>query len=148
MSYIRMAYHLVFSTKNRERTIARDSERLMYMTLWRMCENKNAVVHRIGGMEDHVHILVDIPPTIAVSDFVRYLKAGASRYFGEQPDVKRWRGWSEGYGGFTVSKEVVPAVITYIKNQKEHHKRVSFVDEYRQMLIEQGFSPDDPYFPK
>lgn len=143
-----MSYHLVFSTKHRERTITQDKERLMYMTLLKMCQTKGVHVRRIGGMEDHVHLLVDIPPMIPVSDFVKYLKTGSSKYYSEEPNVKIWHGWSEGYGGFTVSKEVVPAVNEYIKKQKEHHKKVSFVDEYRQLLIEQGFSPDDPYFPK
>ncbi len=59
-----------------------------------------------------------------------------------------WSGWAEGYAAFSYNRGKIPIIINYFKGQKEHHKTVSFREEYRDWLIEQGISPDDPYFPK
>lgn len=146
MSYTKLTYHLVTSTKYRHRTIRPDIERLLYTILFQICRDRNAYVHRIGGDEDHVRLLVDIPSTIAVSDFVKHLKMESSRFIREK--TANWEGWEEGFGCLTVSASTIPTVTEYIKNQKQHHRRETFIDEYRKMLIGMGISPESPYFPK
>ena len=94
------------------------------------------MVRRIGGMPDHVHILCDIPSKIAVADFVKLLKSESSKFMRINPHFPVWTGWAEGYGGFTIDASAREARIKYIMNQKQHHARVCFADEYRQLLTE------------
>jgi REP element-mobilizing transposase RayT len=99
-------------------------------------------------MPDHVHILVDIPATTSVSNFIKAIKRESSYLLKTNSSFPKWNGWQEGYGAFTYSVKDIPAVKQYIINQKEHHQSLSFIDEYRKWLIEMGVSPDEPYFPK
>ena len=85
---------------------------------------------------------------MALSDFVKRLKQESSYLLRKDSTFSNWNGWAEGYGAFTYSITEIPNEIEYINNQKEHHKKVSFIEEYRQWLIEMGVSPDEPYFPK
>ncbi len=105
-------------------------------------------VHRINGMPDHVHLLVELPAQYALAQVVKDLKQGSSVMMKENPNFPDWRGWAEGYAAFTYSKDEIPTVKKYIVGQKEHHKKVSFAEEYRDWLIENGFSEDAPFFPK
>ncbi len=148
MSFTKSVYHIVFGTKYRQPTIPIDVERKLYKILYDLMKNYGAFVYRIGGMPDHVHILVDITSKAALSDFVKRLKQESSYLLKKDSSFSNWNGWGEGYGAFTYSVSDIPTVIEYINNQKEHHKKVSFVEEYRQWLIEMGVSPDEPYFPR
>ena len=105
-------------------------------------------VDQYAIMPDHIHILVDISAKNSLSDFVKKIKQESSYLIARHPDVRLWDGWEEGYSAFTYSAKDIKTVTEYIINQKEHHKRVSFIDEYRAWLIEMGVSPDEPYFPK
>lgn len=148
MSFTRLIYHLVFPTKNRQNTISVEGEKVLYKILYEIMKREGAHIHRIGGMPDHVHILVDIPADISLSKFVQKLKQESSYLAKEAIELPLWNGWAEGYGGFSYSANEIDNVKQYIINQKEHHKRVSFIDEYRIWLLENGISPDAPFFPK
>ena len=148
MSFTRFVYHLVFPTKNRQNTISEDGEWILYKILYDIMRNEGAYVYRIGGISNHVHILVDIPANISVANFVQKLKQESSYLAKQAPELPLWSGWAEGYGGFTYSINEIDTVKQYIMNQKEHHKRISFIDEYRAWLIENGISSDAPFFPK
>ena len=147
MSFTRFIYHLVFTTKNRQNTISIEGEKVLYKILYDIMKQEGAYVHRIGGMPDHIHILVDIPANTSPAKFVQKLKQESSYLAKQAPELPQWNGWAEGYGGFTYSINDVDTVKQYIINQKEHHKRISFIDEYRAWLIENGISPDAPFFP-
>ena len=99
-------------------------------------------------MPDHIHILVDISSKLSLSLFVKQLKQESSFIISQNRLFSNWEGWEEGYAAFSYSAKEIPAVVNYITNQKEHHKKISFIDEYRDWLIEMGVSPDIPYFPK
>ena len=148
MSFTKSVYHIVFGTKHRQPTIPIDVERKLYKILYDLMKNYGAFIYRIGGMPDHVHILVDITSKIALTDFVKRLKQESSYLIKKDGAFPNWNGWGEGDGAFTYSISEIPNVIGYISNQKEHHKKVSFIEEYRNWLIEMGVSPDEPYFPK
>ncbi len=109
-------------------------------------KNKNAKLYRIGGMPDHVHILVDIPPMIAISEFMRGLKESTSKWLKSNPNFPIFDGWGEGYAAFTYAYRDKDTIIKYIKNQKEHHKVVSFAEEYRKFLMDNGVTPNEKYF--
>ena len=90
-----------------------------------------AKLYRIGGMPDHVHILVSLPPDLAVSEFVRGLKYATNGWMKHNPLFPLFAGWGEGYAAFTYSKEQIPVVKQYIINQKEHHRQTSFAEVAR-----------------
>ncbi len=148
MSFSKSVYHIVFGTKHRQPTIKIDVERRLYKILYDLMKKYGAFVYRIGGMPDHVHILVDITTKFALSDFVKRLKQESSYLIKRDPYFPDWNGWAESYGAFSYSISDIPSVTKYIDNQKEHHKKVPFIDEYREWLIEMGVSPNEPYFPK
>lgn len=99
-------------------------------------------------MEDHIHMLVDIHPTNSVSDFMRDLKEASSKWLKQNPNFPLFEFWGEGYAAFTYSIKEKETIIEYIKNQKEHHNTVSFAEEYRTFLLENGIEIDERYFLK
>lgn len=148
MSYTRLLYHIVFRTKRSAYVINIEHERKLYMYLFGIMKNLGATTYRIGGMPDHIHILVDIPPSIAVSDFVREIKRSSSLWLKQQDSFPNFNGWSDGYAAFSYSIEAKQSIIRYIMNQKQHHLVTSFEDEIKQFLIENGIEIDDVYFLK
>lgn len=148
MSFSHFIYHIVFSTKNRYPTITTLYERIMYKILYRLITNEGGHVYRIGGMPDHVHLLIDMPATLSPAKFIQKIKQESSYIAKDMKEFPQWDGWEKGYGAFTYSYGEIDAIKHYIINQKEHHKKVSFRDEYREWLLENGISPDAPYFPQ
>jgi REP element-mobilizing transposase RayT len=148
MAYTKLIYHIVLRTQYGVPAIVEAYERDLYMYIYGFCKNHQSVLYRINGMPDHVHILVDIGSKISLTDFVKQLKQESSYLIKRDGRFLSWNGWADGYGAFTYSISEIPTVVEYIANQKTHHKKVSFIDEYRQWLIEMGVSPDEPYFPR
>ena len=105
----------------------------------------NVFAIKVGGFYDHAHLLVRIPAKIAVSDFVGQLKANTSKHINETSGLIRKFGWQDGYGAFTVSVSVKDAVVAYIENQMEHHKKQTFEDEYVAMLAKHEVEYDLKY---
>ena len=99
----------------------------------------------IGGMPDHVHLLISLPKTMALSDFVKTIKANSSRWIKELNPYYGGFSWQDGYGAFSVSASVIPKVINYIRHQEEHHKQISFIDEYKSFLNAYGIDYDEQY---
>ena len=148
MSFHTLLYHVVFSTKYRTSSISTDVERDVYHILYHQLLKFSCYVHRIGGMPDHVHILMEIPPNVAVSEVIKIAKQESTKEIRQRGIIPQWSGWEEGYGVFSYSRQELAAIKQYIANQKEHHRKVSFIEEYRQWLIENGVDPAHPFFPK
>ena len=142
-SYRQLYYHVVFGTKFRKPTRPDVHCQLLYKYIWGIIENKKCKLYRINGCEEHIHLLVDIHPTIAVSTFVKDLKVSTSLWLKQQREFQNFEGWSEGFGIFTVSHSDKDRVIEYIKNQKEHHLKLTFLDEYKTLLKEYGIDFDE-----
>jgi REP element-mobilizing transposase RayT len=120
----------------------------IYNYMWGIIKNKKSKLYQINGVEDHIHLLVDIHPSIAVSDFMRDLKAYSSSWINQSNAHPDFSGWADGYGCFTCSMHEKDRLINYIKGQKEYHKKESFEQEYRRLLIENGIEIDERYFLK
>ena len=148
MSFSRFIYHIVFSTKNRFPSINQENEKVLYKVLFNLMVKEGARVYRIGGMPDHIHILTDIPATLSPAKFIQKIKQESSYIVAQAVEFPLWDGWENGYAAFSYSVSEIETIKSYIANQKEHHKRILFRDEYRDWLIENGISPDAPYFPK
>ena len=149
MSHLNLTYHIVWRTKYSQRTISEEHERDLYTYIVGICDAKQCHVYRINSMPDHIHLCVEVHPTIAVSEFVKVLKQETSKWMRSNRSWFPWfDGWGNGYAAFTYSALERPSVIEYIKNQKEHHKVKSFRQEYEEWLQEMGMNPSNDLFLK
>jgi putative transposase len=141
-SYSRNHIHLIFSTKERRKTIAKELQPELWVYLSGICKNYEMIPIAIGGMHDHVHILFHLPPKLSLAEAVRLLKANSSKWMsGRGLEFS----WQEGYGAFGVSASNLDAVSRYIQNQAAHHRKISFDDEFRAILKKHGVEYDPKY---
>ena len=145
-SYRQLLYHLVFRTKNSLPAIKQDNDNNLYAYISGIIKNKNCHPYRINGIENHLHILTDIHPSIALADFMRDIKVSSSMWMKEGGLFPSFKGWAEGYGAFTYSYRDLDRLIEYVKNQKEHHKKKTYEEEYRKLLREFGIKIDERFF--
>jgi REP element-mobilizing transposase RayT len=136
-SFTRLTYHIVFATKYRKRTIKEDLQQRLYKYIGGTLRGKKGHMIEIGGVEDHLHILAGLSPTLAVSDVIHDLKAATSKWMKEEGHIDRFE-WQKGYGAFTVSYDRIEAIRKYIRNQKEHHETKTFQEEYIDFLERHG----------
>ena len=137
-SYTNLLYHIVFSTKDRRPLITPEHEVRLYDYLGGTIRKMGGVSLELNGTEDHIHLLAKLRPDGALSDVLRELKANATGWMHDVfPSVKNFS-WQRGYGAFTVSQSNVDAVRQYIARQKEHHRKISFREEFIQFLYENG----------
>jgi len=148
MSYTQSYYHVVFRTKRSERTIAETDERLLYKYIYTLSVNKGCKVFRIGGMPEHIHILVGLPATLAIATYVKELKEKTSRWLRTIPQFPDFNGWADGYAALSCGHDALDSITAYIMGQKEHHRHKSFADEYLSWLESEGVSIDRHYFMK
>ena len=137
--------HLIFSTKNREPFItpAIETELHRYMaTIFRALKSPSLA---INGTCDHVHILFSLARVIAIADLLEELKTETSKWIKTKgPEFRNFH-WQKGYGAFSIGRSQVEAVKRYIHGQKEHHRRVTFQEEYREFLRAYGIEYDERY---
>lgn len=133
MSHSRVCsiYHVVFSTKQRMQLIPRPSQSRLWNYLAGITRNHAIQPIAIGGTENHVHMLLRLPPELPICDAVRTLKANSSRLMRES---SQFFAWQDGYGAFTVSPSQVRRVKQYIANQAQHHARRGFEEEFAAMV--------------
>ena len=148
MSYTQLLYHVVIRTHASERTISEEHEKELYAYIHGMCKNRNTILYRIGGMPDHIHMLVGLPSTLPVAKFVQEIKSVTSVWLKANPNFPNFNRWSKEYAAFTYAMRDKEMIINYIRGQKEHHKTVSFEEEYRQFITECGGVIDERYFLK
>jgi putative transposase len=146
-TYTQIICHIVFSTKERGRVLDKPRREDLFRYIWGIVKNHDGHLYRINGVEDHIHILTSLHPTVALADFVKAIKTGSSAWIKENDVFPQFGHWQEGYGAFTHSIQEKDALIEYIKNQEEHHRRASFLDEYRELLRKAGVEFDEKYLP-
>lgn len=144
-SYKQIFYQIVFGTKNREATIAEAHCEDLYKYIWGIIKEKNCKLYRVNGIEDHIHIFSDLHPSISLADYVKDIKVASSIWMKETGYFPDFAGWQVGYGAFTYSIRDKDIIIEYVKNQKEHHKKKNFYDEYKRLLKENGIEFDEKY---
>jgi REP element-mobilizing transposase RayT len=141
-SYTRNFIHLTFSTKGRRRAIPPEFQPRLWKYLAAIANERNIEVMAVGGVEDHVHMLLAIPASCALADFISKLKANLSKWMRSQ---NAWPGWQEGYGAFSVSASHVNTVCAYIRGQAEHHKKHTFEEEFLSLLKRYGVEYDPKF---
>ena len=142
MAFTKLIYHIVFAPKYRRSVIDQKYEKDVYFLIYNLCIKSHVKVWRIGGMPDHIHLLVQIPPTMAVSDFVAKLKRESSYVINHECLLPDWEGWGSSFCALSYSENERQTIINYIMNQKKHHSVNLFDDELKAMLKSCGINED------
>ena len=144
-TFTQLLYHIVFSTKNREKLLNEVNREKLFRYIWGVLKNKHCVLYRINGVEDHLHIITHIHPAISVSSLIKDIKVSSSKWIKEENIFKGFDSWQVGYGAFTYSIKEKEVLINYVKNQESHHKSISFRDEFVELLKEHEIEFDEKY---
>jgi len=146
-TYTQILYHIIFSTKNRSRSLDSENRDVLFKYISGVLKNKKCHLYRINGVEDHIHLLTDLPPTISLSSLVKDIKLASTDYIKKNKLFKAFNGWQDGYGAFTYSFKEKDILINYIMNQEKHHQTKTFKDEYRVLLREHHVQFEEKYLP-
>ncbi|MFA9390648.1 MAG: IS200/IS605 family transposase [Prolixibacteraceae bacterium] len=144
-TYTQILYQLVFSTKDREKTLLESNREKLFHFIWGILKNKKCTLYQINGVEDHLHIATHVHPTIALSSLVKDIKVYTSLWIKENNIFPDFAAWQEGYGGFTYSIKEKEILVNYIKNQKVHHHVKTFREEFIELLEEHHIEFDERY---
>jgi len=139
-SYSSNRIHLVFSTKNRQKSISEELQLKLWPYMAGIAKNHGFQAIKIGGVEDHAHVLLLLPATLALAKAIQALKSGSAKWMNDLRSSDF--AWQEGYGAFSVSSSQTDAVIHYIEGQKEHHSRRTFDEEFIGLLKKYGVKYD------
>ncbi len=147
MSYRQLYYHIVFGTKERRPTLTEAYSEELYKFIWGLIKNKGCKLYQINGGNDHLHILSDLHPSVSLANYIKDIKVASSIWLKGQKHFNSFEAWAEGYAAFSISHTDRQEAIAYIKNQKEHHHKESFIEEYKRLLKEFGIEYDEKYLP-
>ncbi|WP_233509425.1 IS200/IS605 family transposase [Pedobacter chinensis] len=129
-TYTQIHIQFVFAVKYRAALIGKEWEERLLKYITGIIQANNHKMIQINNMPDHIHILVGLRTHQSISSLIQNVKTESSKWINDQGFLKSKFSWQEGYGAFSYSKSHVPKVIHYIQNQKEHHKKETFLDEY------------------
>jgi len=141
-SYAQNVVHVVFSTKGRRRAIPAELQSRLWAYTAGICKKYQISVHAIGGTDDHMHLLIQVPPGLALAKAILAIKSNSSRWAN---GAGHKFGWQEGYGAFSVSASLLPVVARYIKNQADHHRKMTFDSEFLSLLEKHGVQFDPKF---
>jgi len=137
--------HVIFSTKNREPWIGAHVRERLHAYLATVSRDNGAFVYRVGGVADHVHMVCTLPRTVSQSDLLEEVKKHSSRWIKELDPRLASFAWQRGFGIFSVSPSRLADVIAYVEAQEEHHRQLTFQEEYRNFLKKHGVAFDERY---
>lgn len=144
-SLTNLLYHIVFSTKERIPLIADGIKESLYQYIGGILRGQRGVLLEIGGMPEHIHLLVKLKADLAVATAVRLVKSNSSGWINENRKIQGRFEWQAGYFGVTVSESRVAEVRRYIQTQQEHHARISFEDELKKLARKHRIAFDEKY---
>lgn len=144
-TYTQMYIQIVFAVKRRQNLIQKKWKDELHKYICGIVNGKGQKVYAIGGVEDHIHILVSIKPNIAISDLVRDIKANSSKWINENEFVRGKFQWQEGFGAFSYAQSQLDNVIAYVNNQEQTHQKKTFKDEYLILLQKFDIEYDEKY---
>ncbi|MDE6286511.1 MAG: IS200/IS605 family transposase [Muribaculaceae bacterium] len=145
MSKVTALYHIVFATKNRALSIPMELREELYRFIWHEIKTTGSTLYRIGGVSDHVHMLVNLHPSTSLADLMRDVKSHAAQWMKADARFTRFDGWAKEYYACSVSPQHKDAVIAYIISQPQHHAKINFANELNRMFEEAGLinHPED-----
>jgi putative transposase len=142
-SLAKILVHVVFSTKNREHMIAREIRPALHAYIIGILENLRCPSLQTGGTADHIHTLLPLARTCTVADVVAEVKKSSSKWMKQQGSANFF--WQGGYAAFSIGESQLPALASYIAEQEEHHRHLSFQEEFRRLLDRYGVAYDERY---
>ena len=145
MSYVSSYFHCAFSTKERQRLIRPELRERLWPFLGGIARQNKMKAIEIGGVEDHIHILVSLPSTMAIFKAMQLLKGASSKWIHETFPEQRLFAWQEEYGAFSVSMSQLDKTIEYIKGQETHHRKMTFQEEFLALLKKHRIEYDERY---
>jgi REP element-mobilizing transposase RayT len=140
-----LLYHIVFSTKHRHPIITKAIRDDLYAYIGGIVRGEGGVLLEIGGMPDHVHLVVRFRAEPSVATMLRKIKSKSSQWLNAKPNRPGRFQWQVGYGAFTVSASQLAKVRNYVRNQEQHNRRATFQDEFRQLLMRNGIEYNERY---
>ena len=144
-TFTNLLTHVIFSTKDRRPLIQPEWRSDLHAYLGGIIRELGGKATAINGPADHVHLLVSAPAALSVAEMVRVLKTNSARWINRECGGKKGFAWQTGYGAFSVSQSNVPAVVKYIQEQVEHHRRVTFQEEYLEFLKRNRIEYDERF---
>jgi putative transposase len=144
-TFTQILYQIIFTPKNHEKTLTENNRQELYKYIWGILYNKKCHLYRIGGVSDHIHIVTHLHPTVSLASIVKDIKVASAAFIKNNNVFPMFSGWQDGYGGFTYSFNEKNKLIDYVINQEEHHKTMSFRDEFIELLKEHGIEFDEKY---
>ena len=145
MSYVSSYFHCVFSTKERRHLISPELRERLWPFLGGIARQNKMKAVEIGGVEDHIHILISLPSTMAVSKALQLIKGGSSKWIHETFPEHRLFAWQEEYAAFSVSVSQLDKIVEYIKGQAGHHRKMTFQEEFLALLKKHRIEYDERY---
>lgn len=142
---VKINIHLVFHVKSTGIRIREEDLERLFSYLGGIIRSIGGSPVQVGGMPDHIHILSSLPKTLSLADFVRTIKADSSKWIKTLDDYYQSFAWQEGYGAFSVSASQMKNTISYIMGQAEHHKKRTFIEEYKLFLEAYGIEYDEMF---
>jgi len=144
-SFVNSLYHCVWSTKRRERLITPDLRKRLWPYICGIANQNRMKALSVGGVEDHVHVLLSLPPTISVSKALQLIKGGSSKWIHDTFSGASSFSWQEGYGAFSIGISQLDDTVAYIDRQAEHHRKLSFQEEFVAFLERHKLDYDPKY---
>jgi len=144
-TYTSLYIHYIFSTKNRLPLIVPEIQDRLWPFMAGIAKKNNMKALAVGGMPDHIHILLSLPATITVSNAIQIIKGNSSKWINETFEISSRFSWQKGYGAFSINISILQDTIRYINNQAARHRRKSFKEEYLDFLNKNEISYDERY---
>ena len=144
-TYSQIYTHIVFAVKGRQNLINPNIREELHKYITGIITNRDQKLLSIFCMPDHTHLLIGLKPSISISDLVRDIKAGSSKFINDKKLIKGKFSWQEGFGVFSYSRSQIDTVIKYIQNQEKHHHKKSFKEEYIDFLEKFAVEYDERY---
>ena len=144
-TYTKLYTQIIFAVKGRSNFIQNEWKTELYKYITGIVNGKSQKLYSIGGMPDHIHLLIGYKPSISISDLVRDIKSNSSAFINRKRFIDKKFNWQSGFGAFSYGQSQIPDVIRYIENQQEHHKHQTFKEEYIQMLNNFNIEYDSEY---
>jgi putative transposase len=141
-SFTSNLYHCIFSTKDRRKSITPDLEERLWPYLGGIARENDMKALAVGGVADHVHLLLALPSTLAIAKAMQLIKGNSSKWVHDTFADLRTFSWQEGYGAFSIGVSQIDVTVAYIQNQKEHHRQTTFEEEFLKILKRHGIDYD------
>ena len=133
-TYTQIHLHLIFAVQNRKSLISESWKDRLYEYITGIVQANKHKMIIINGMPDHLHIAIGMRPSQSLSDLMQDIKGNSSKWINDNKLTESKFNWQEGYGAFSYNKSLLPKLIDYIKNQEKHHKKKTFLEEYKEFL--------------